>query len=335
MPPSEEDELTSSWLIRTAQFHGQPVLKLLREIGRAPDAMDLSAMDLGTPRSALRPAAAVLGVGIEYLAKRSIPGAYPWARGLLARYPGAGPIRYAACPHCLEEQRLSHGVSWLRRAWVLAPCTVCSRHHAPLVEVRPGEVAHPAWADYASRYPLAGIGSYLARPTRPDAAAAPSSEARPMATGMEAILYHEMVRLQEASLLASAPGRARRPMRGQDRSAHDVVWAFTRADRFEPDRLVYEAFALERLDSRWQMARRRLAGPVEFSTLSLRSRHLMLATATILTSTTALRRAFRDPPGDWQSDAAALLDCLTDADRMEWRKRQQNWRTREFYHLKE
>ena len=63
--------------------------------------------------------------------------------------------------------------------------------------------------------------------------------------------------------------------------AGDLVWAFTRADRYYSDRLVYEAFASDLLDSYWHMVRRREPGPLDFTRMHLSQRHTMLATATV------------------------------------------------------
>ena len=99
----------------------------------------------------------------------------------------------------------------------------------------------------------------------------------------------------------------------------------TRADRLEPDRLVYEAFASEGLDSPWHLARRRRPGPVDFATLPLDERHMLLATTTVLTGSAQLRQRFYPPPGTWQDDVGTLTKRLRDADRTGWHERQRRW----------
>lgn len=66
------------------------------------------------------PITTLLGIGIEPLVAHTIAEAYPWITSLVARSalaPGhlRGPkLRYVARPHCLGEQRLERGSSWLR-----------------------------------------------------------------------------------------------------------------------------------------------------------------------------------------------------------------------------
>jgi hypothetical protein len=93
-----------------------------------------------------------------------------------------------------------------------------------------------------------------------------------------------------------------------------------------PDRLVYEALSSELLDEPWRMARRRRFGPVDFAALSLDERHLLLATATVLTGPPSLRRLFHRFPGSWDEDTAVLDQRLRDADREELLERRRRWR---------
>lgn len=91
------------------------------------------------------------------------------------------------------------------------------------------------------------------------------------------------------------------------------------------DLLTYEAFASEGLDNPWHLARRRRPGPIDFATLPLDERHMLLATATVLTGSVQLRRRFYPPLGTRQDDVATLTKRLRDADRTEWRERQRRW----------
>ena len=118
---------------------------------------------------------------------------------------------------------------------------------------------------------------------------------------------------------SSAPTRLGK---GRAVIAHDLAWAFTWAGRHHPARLVYEAFASDWLDNPWHVARRRRPGPVDFVTLSLGERHLLLATATVLTGPPSLRRMFHPPPGTWEDDLATLARRPRDADRAAFRDRQ-------------
>ncbi|QDJ11582.1 hypothetical protein HVPorG_04962 (plasmid) [Roseomonas mucosa] len=77
VPPPQEDELISSWLSRVANFHGQPLQRLLREIGGARNVVDMTALDLGRPRASLRPAATMLGIDVAQLARQTLSTAYP------------------------------------------------------------------------------------------------------------------------------------------------------------------------------------------------------------------------------------------------------------------
>lgn len=288
VPPPQEDELISSWLSRVADFHGQPLQRLLREIGGARDFVATVALDVGRPRNLLRPAAAVLGIDVAQLARQTLLATYPWAVRLLAGAPvQSHDLRYAACAHCQEEQRLSCGVMWLRRAWVLAPRTVCAVHHLPLEEVNTGDIAHPVWARYAGRNRKISLSTYIAvKPWQDVRSGAPTSAPTDVDhTGMTTRLRREIALVEEALLNLAASRKRARAGKGQGRAVivRDLLWAFTRADRHAPDRLLYEACASEYLDRYCFMSRRRRAGPADFARLSLESRHAMIATATVLT----------------------------------------------------
>jgi hypothetical protein len=330
VPPSEDDETVTSLLDRTASFYGRSLGDLLNRAGRSSGALDLAAVDIGTPPAALKSVAAVLGVDLERLAASTIVAGYPWATRLVARaghvrhdeqQPG---LRYAACPHCLEAQSLARGVSWIRRAWLFAVRTVCPIHHVRLAPMKPGGAAHPVWSGFmrrhreASRSVCAAVGG-----ARVSAIAADPSQADDPA----AVLHREMASVQETILAEAARGQGEGGHRQEGRAAavNDLAWAFTRADRNCPDRLVYEALSSELLDSAWHMARRRRPGPVDFVALSLDERHLLLATATVLAGPPSLRQLFHGPPGSWNKDLAVLNRRLRDADRAELRERERRW----------
>jgi hypothetical protein len=236
---------------------------------------------------------------------------------------GGPKLRYAACPHCLEQQRLGRGLSWLRRAWVLAPRTVCSVHHVRLVAAQPGGTAHPVWSAFLHRHHNASLA--VCATASALAGALPASS--PSGDAPHSHLHRDMALVQDAILPYARQdgGAARTTEQGRAIVALDLTWALTSADRLEPDRLVYEAFASERLDNPWHLTRRRRPGPADFATLPLDERHMLLATATVLTGSAQLRRRFYPPPSTWQDDVATLTKRLRDADRAEWRDRQKRW----------
>ncbi|MFH5927004.1 TniQ family protein [Roseomonas xinghualingensis] len=332
IPPMERDELISSWLDRTARFYDRPLQALL--LGAAPRSakpIELSEVDLGTAKGALRPVAALLGISIEHLAAHTIAAAYSWGLHLVARgtfVPDghrSPRLRYAACPHCLERQRADRGISWLTRAWILAPRTVCSIHHVPLVEGHVGSISHPIWSDFLRRHRHSNraVCAIAQAPSAP----VTSWAGPPFADNEAAGLHRQMATIQDGILAGAAQETRRRGTVGEGRArvTYDLVWAFTRADRHYPDRLVYEAFASDLLDSPWHVAQRRRPGPVDFPTLSLHERHVLLATATVLTGPQSLRRQFCQSTGPWQADLATLHRRLKDDDRAELAGRQRKW----------
>ena len=120
VPPPEEDELISSWLDRVAGFYGTPTWELFG-LMRGNTTVSLCAVDLGTSERALGLIAKRLGITSTQLFVHTIAGVYPWAVDLVARDPDTSTrrypqrLRYAACPICLEHQKVSRGFSWLRR----------------------------------------------------------------------------------------------------------------------------------------------------------------------------------------------------------------------------
>jgi hypothetical protein len=283
VPPPEEDELISSRLDRTARFYGQPLQALLGRIAPAGKLIDLAAVDLGRPRTALSPVAKLLGLTLDGLLPHTVAAAYPRAEELVAsgaaRPDGFGRprLRYAVCPHCLEHQRMDRGICYLRRARVLAPRTVCSVHHVTFVEGQVGALLHPVLAACLRRHqrsdqPLC----YLPPGTR-----AVAHHAHWVPDGATtAALHRQIAELQDGIVaLVAAAQQAHRRSASEERArvVSDLIWAFTRTDRFYRDRLLYEAFASPVLDNPWIMAQRRRSGPLEFRRLHVTERHLLLA----------------------------------------------------------
>ena len=331
VPPPEEDELVSSWLDRTARFYGLPIQALLADAARRSRPIELTGLDLGTSRTALMPIAALLGVDVELLFRRTIAAAYPWAVNLVARdvvapgYRHPPRLRYAACPHCLEQQRAERGFSWLRREWVMAPRTVCSSHHVMLVEGAIDDIAHPVWADFLRRHRCAGhavsaMASGYAEPaqaTREQAGDGPYGD-----------LHRRMAGIQDAMLMEAGRGQASGPRRALAEEAimvGDLVWAFTRRDSLFADRLIYEAFASDLLDSRQLLARSRRPGPVDHTKLHLGQRHRMMATATMFLGPPEARLALYGIAGNQAADLAGLTRRLGAADRAELAERRAKW----------
>lgn len=83
VPPPEHDELISSWLARVGRFYGLSAKGPFAENGVALGAIDLAAIDIGIPRSALKPVARLLGVRMDQLFERV-------DRGLLWRWRHGG-----------------------------------------------------------------------------------------------------------------------------------------------------------------------------------------------------------------------------------------------------
>ena len=244
VPAAEEDELISSWLARTAQFYGLPLRALLADGSRQPCPIDLAGIDLGVTRHALAPVARLLGLDLDLLAQHTIAAGYPWAIKLVAQtsaLPCAGRpprLRYAACSHCLEQQRVERGFSWLRREWIFAPRTVCKSHGVLLSEVDAGAVAHPTWAGFLRRHGGSAHGLH-------EAASGGLGEVdRPHVSPPRGGLLCRIAALQTAMLALRAGGRTgdEPDTLGQMATVlSDVVWAFTRRDAIHGHRQLITA----------------------------------------------------------------------------------------------
>jgi hypothetical protein len=107
-------------------------------------------------------------------------------------------LRYAACPHCLEEQRITLGTSWLRRSWMLALRTVCPVHYVGLVEAPVGTVVHPVWSEFLRQHQRSHR-AICAIAQDSSALAAPAS--LPVA-GTEVSMLHQATVMLQDSLIA-------------------------------------------------------------------------------------------------------------------------------------
>jgi Bacterial TniB protein/TniQ len=324
VPPIEHDELISSWLDRTARFYGDPLQAMLLGIA-ASRPVELSEVDLGTPRAALKRIAALMGISIAQLATHTIVSDYPNAALLVARgifVPGGyrqARLRYAACPHCLEQQRIERGFSWLRRVWVLAPRTVCSIHLVALVEGQIGRILHPVWSQFLRQNQ---------RSDRAICALALSSSALesppPVSAehGVISVLHHEMVSIQD-TLIGNASrrlhrGKQRWPVEGRAAVIADILWAMTRADRDRPGRLVYQELPFAFLANACRPVYWSHQGPVDYVRLYIDERHLLLAIATVLTGPATLLATFYCQRPRWTDNKALLAERLSLKDQSEF-----------------
>jgi hypothetical protein len=126
---------------------------------------------------------------------------------------------------------------------VLAPRTVCSSHHAVLIEGAIGTIAHPIWEDFLRRH----------RRVAHAVTAAFSCRTEPGHPVQERIgdgpindFHRRMAGIQDAMLMEARRGQASGPrsaMADEVIMVGDLVRAFTLRDRLYPDRLIYEAFA--------------------------------------------------------------------------------------------
>lgn len=332
MPPHEEDELISSWLDRVARFYGESVADLLTENGRTPKKLDLGAIDIGLTSAPLAPIALLLNTSVSALAGHTVAAAYPWATNNIARERGVftfgstAPLRPAVCPWCLEQQRSIRGFSWLRREWVLAWRTICPHHGDRLIEGTEAAVV-PGWEDFFRRHPRVQQAT-CAGPTTSTPCKWPAPQP---GTSPFAQLERRMLHVQ--NLLAADPKHLRK--RAADDATElalmirDILWALARADRMFPERLAYEAFALQAFDSDWHIARRRSEVPADYTRLSVGIRHAMMASAALIGGGEAssvfglcLPRSLSD------NNLAFLLSILTAPDAEELIRRSSQWSAR-------
>jgi hypothetical protein len=328
VPPIEDDELISSWLARIACFYGQSVSVLFSQNGVGRSVADLAAIDMGRPRTAIKPLARLLNITVDRLAEHTISSAYPWASELVTRESFGvpsdhnAPLRPAVCPRCLEQQRAMRGFSWLRREWVLAWRTMCRRHASRLIE-GVDETAHPAWQDFFHRHK----GVQLA--TCPGTLDVRAHFPPPPSREAEVIdaLNGRLVDVQDALVAEAAFGKPRLGGAKDRRTgmARDLLWALTRVDRGWPDRPVYESFALPQFDSAWHIARRRRIGLIDYSCLGVHVRHAILAAAVALAVDPDLYPSLLGSNLSRLSELGRLLAILRQADADELRKRSAEW----------
>jgi hypothetical protein len=194
-----------------------------------------------------------------------------------------------------------------------------------LVEGAIGDIAHPVWADFLRRHRCVGH----AVSAMVSGWAGPAHSTREQTRdGPFADLLRRMAGIQDAMLMEACRGRASGPRSALAEEAimvGDLVWAFTRRDNLFPDRLIYEAFASDLLDSRQLLARCRRPGPVDHTTLHLGQRHRMMATATMFLGPPEARLALYGIAGSQQADLAGLARRLGGADQAELAARGAKW----------
>jgi hypothetical protein len=291
-------------------------------------------VDLGTSEPALRLIAKRLGITNMRLFIHTIAGAYPWAVDLVARDPYKSTrrypqcIRYAACPTCLEHQKISRGFSWLRREWAMAARTICQMHNEVLLEGDVGSIVHPAWSDFVRVH----------RNVQPATSQVPRSStiisALPESCNSTSVSnFQQMIATVEGTMLQllarrKGTGRALRSRGLEEEFAlrvKDLIWAFTRSDDLCGDRIVYDAVACDRLDDAYHISRRRHPGPLDFNRLPIGFRHLLIATATLLAGPRPQLEAFYGYATSLEDNLAVISRRLGALDRQDLARRQKRW----------
>ena len=333
VPPPEEDELISSWLDRVARLYGTPTWELFG-LMRGKTTVSLYAVDLGTSEPALNLIAKRLGITNMQLFIHTISGVYPRAVDLVARDPYKSTrrypqrLRYAACPICLEHQKVSRGFSWLRREWVLAARTICQVHKECLLEGDVGSIVHPAWSDFTR------VHRNVQQATSPIPRSTTSTSALPEFCSSTSISdFQRMIATVEGTmlqLLARRKGTSRglRPRNAEEELAlrvKDLIWAFTRSDDLCGDRIVYDAVACDRIDDAYHISRRRHPGPLDFNRLPIGFRHLLIVTATLLAGPRLQLEAFYGYPTSLEDNLAVISRRLGALDRQDLARRQKRW----------
>ncbi len=333
VPPPEEDELISSWLDRVARFYSTPTWELFGLI-RGKTTVSLYAVDLGTSERALGLIAKRLGITSTQLFVHTIAGVYPWALDLVARDPYTSTrrypqrLRYAACPICLEHQKVSRGFSWLRREWVLAARTICQIHKECLLEGDVGSIVHPAWSDYTR------VHRKVQQATSPTPRSSTSTSALPEFCSSTSISdFQRMIATVEATMIqlfaqSKGTGRGLRPRNAEEEFAlrvKDLIWAFTRSDDLCGDRIVYDAVACDRIDDAYHISRRRHPGPLDFNRLPIGFRHLLIVTATLLAGPRLQLEAFYGYATSLEDNLAVISRRLGALDRQDLARRQKRW----------
>ena len=271
----------------------------------------------------------LLNISVELLAAHTVKSALPWAVNGLAQETGSGPFgatpphRAAICPWCLELQRIDRGFSWLRREWVLAWRTICPRHGVRLRESGDEPVA-PTWQEFFRRHPRVQqatcSGSIRALQNEFSASSPPDA-------GETMQLNRSLLQIQ--NVLAANPKSGREaPAEDEVRVAlmvGDILWALTRPDRAFPERIAYEAFALQAFDSDWHLARRRSSVPADYTRFGVIVRHSMMASAEIIAVGANPRSPLCLPRTRSQNELAFLLSILTSPDAEELVGRSSRW----------
>jgi hypothetical protein len=272
---------------------------------------------MGTGHAVLAPVACMLGITVSGLTDRTIAAAFPWATGFVARESPVSPVgpgsslRPAVCPRCLDEQRAQLGFSWICQAWALAWRTMCSRHGIRLLE-RDAALVPPAWQNFFGLHHRVQQMTCALAFDRLAPAVSDDHRGTTLVTPMEC----ELLRVQDSLASVASRGGARNPdpETRQATMVSDIVWALMQSDRVFPERMTYEAFALEGLDSEWHIARRRSAVPADYTLFGIHVRHAVMAAALVLVSGRQFRSKLSLPRSQSDNDLAFLLTILVDAD---------------------
>lgn len=148
VPPLFDDELLSSWILRTAAYYqlNEEWIGLLAEktghVSCAPGVV-LSAFDVSPPDDTLQILSGYTGYSCDTLRRHTLAGAFPQYRIVhFACMPGHEHLpaqsKPGFCPQCLDEMESESTGMYLRQDWALARRTMCQRHRSPLRSLRNG-----------------------------------------------------------------------------------------------------------------------------------------------------------------------------------------------------
>jgi hypothetical protein len=105
----------------------------------------------------------------------------------------------------------------------------------------------------------------------------------------------------------------------------DLLWALTRSDKAFPERIAYEAFALQAFDSDWHIARRRSDVPADFTRFGVMVRHSFMVSAEIIAVGENPSSPLCLPRARSNNELAFLLSILTTPDAGELIGRSAQW----------
>jgi hypothetical protein len=142
VPPLFEDELLSSWILRTGSYYqvGEEWIKLLAEKtghGSCSPGVVLGAFDVSPSDDMLQILSGYTGYDSDFLRRHTLAAAFPQYRDqhfacLSGHEHLPARSRPGYCPQCLDEMDGEPTGMYLRQDWALARLTMCRRHGGPL-----------------------------------------------------------------------------------------------------------------------------------------------------------------------------------------------------------